>query len=65
MFHVKNCFLRFFSTHLASLLYSSHTAPTKRPRNARELIFDITRAREEMRGGRVRGWFGHVGKGGR
>lgn len=65
MFHVKRCFSRFFCNYLASLRYPSHTTPTSRPHSAREIIFDIARAREEMRGGRVRGWFGHVGKGGR
>lgn len=65
MFSVKHCFSRFFRTWLEYLRSCSHTAPTSRPHNARELIFDITRARDEMRGGRVRGWFGHGDEGGR
>ena len=65
MFNVKCCFSRFFRNYLASLRYPSHKTPTSRPFSARELIFDITRARVEMRGGRFRGWFGHEGGGGR
>lgn len=65
MFHVKHRFWRFFCFHLCSFRCSSHTAPTERQHNARELVFHITRARVGMCGGRVLGCSGHGASGGR
>lgn len=59
MFHVKHCFSRFFCNHITFLRCSSHTAPTERQHNARELVFHITRARVGMCEGRILRCFGH------
>lgn len=64
MFHVKHCFSRFFCNCLALFRYPSHTTPTTRPHNTRELVFHITRARVEVRVGSVRGFSGLEGDGG-
>lgn len=51
MFHVKHCFLKFLQSRLGRSRSSSHTAPTTRPLNARELVFHTTRARVGMLAG--------------
>ena len=63
MFHVKHCFSQFFCEPRRRLRSSSHTAPTTRPLNARELDFHTTRARIGMLAGIVRS-VGRVALGG-